>query len=102
MKKSNGSNGSNGSVPRRSNLSTQVLGAAAREERPLSDLQYWRAGRGERPAGGRDAELRALNEGRPWPTADDSAELVPIPDASGCVRIRPDASGCVGILNSRK
>ena len=24
-----------------------------------------------------------------------SAELVPIPDASGCVRMRPDASGCV-------
>ena len=43
----------------------------------------------ERPACGRDAELRALKEGRPWPNADDSAELVPIPDAS---RMRPDTS----------
>ena len=55
------------------------------------------------------AELRALREGRAWPNADDSAELVPIPDASGCVgmspdasRMRPDASGCAGILNPGK
>ena len=41
-----------------------------------------------RAAAGR-AELRALKEGRAWPNADDSAELVPIPDAS---RMRRDAS----------
>ena len=50
-------------------------------------------------ASGRDARLRALEErgSGAGQNADDSAELVPIPDASGCVRMRP---GCVGILNS--
>ena len=33
------------------------------------------------------AELRALNEGRIWPNADERAELVPMPDASW---MRPD------------
>ena len=47
-------------------------------------------------ASGRDARLRALEErgSGAGQNADDSAELVPIPDAS---RMRPDASGCVGM-----
>ena len=57
-------------------------------------------------ASGRDARLRALEErgSGAGQNADDSAELVPIPDASrmrpdmsGYVRMRRDASGCVGI-----
>ena len=45
-------------------------------------------------ASGRDARLRALEErgSGAGQNADDSAELVPIPDASGCVGMRP---GCV-------
>ena len=48
-------------------------------------------------ASGRDARLRALEErgSGAGQNADDSAELVPIPDASGCVGMRPEASGCV-------
>ena len=45
----------------------------------------------ERAAGGRlRAELRALGEGRPPGQMQISAELVPIPDASGCVGMRRD------------
>ena len=50
-------------------------------------------------------ELRAL-EGGSTGQMQISAELVPIPDASGCVPDASgcvsDASGCVGILNSAK
>ena len=58
-----------------------------------------RAERGRRFQACGRAQLRALKDGRAWPNADDSAELVPIPDAS---RMRRDASGCVGILNCGK
>ena len=46
-------------------------------------------GRGERPvACGRDAQLRALKEGRAWPNADFGGTGTD----SGCAGMRPDAS----------
>ena len=58
----------------------------------LLDLPQASSGQnhGERPAGGR-AQLQAKR--RSIGQMQISAELVPIPDASGCVRMRPDASG---------
>ena len=50
-------------------------------------------GRGERPAGRAQLIAKRGSFGQ----MQISAELVPIPDASGCVRMRPDASGCVGM-----
>ena len=71
--------------------------AADARGRPESSLFH-----GERPA---EAErscgrYRRAASGR----MQTSAELVPIPDASGCAGMRPgcvpDVSGCVGIFNS--
>ena len=44
---------------------------------------------------GRPGRAELLAKRRSTGQMQISAELVPIPDASGCVRMRPDASRCV-------
>ena len=70
-----------------------MVGVALTQEiaaqRAVTSLQQISFDRGERPAGRAELLAKRGYIGQ----MQISAELVPIPNASGCVRIRPDASG---------